>query len=845
MNPRIFLAATAIMAAVTLVFPNIDQHPRNSGASMARNAWGSTAEGAYLNPALLGVDRVPYKDILFPPLTDFGLGIWSNKLHIKPYRAWFGSYGGRDEVDVWREITEKTLRKSFRLKGLNPDQASRKMGKKLANGASIYSGAAVSLFSLSLDYFAVSMDMRMGRQITIPEGVWYMCLDDVGLLPGNKLDLSKFRYDLLWTTDLTFSTGLPVQIPALHDFFKLEHGAGGVGVKYVMGHSILRAQAETGTLIYDATSNAYNVDTRIDVQAAGTNMYDAWRMLDMESMDRGLPINGHGLGIDVGGILYNDKSSLSFNVTDLGVIFWIGNTREVTYRMQKDGLTVYDVVEGVENAEDQAKERARLEGDPEWRDATPSDDEILLNVFVRDSNEFISDSRDTLKESQGFVTVLPLAVNLSYAYTWNLSDSTVVKYLPEDITVGVNYQQQLARGPGRSFVPRLSVGAEFVTVSNWVPVRAGLILGGTERVASTLGFGINAQYWQFNFAYKAVGTPVFIATRGMQMAMGVNLKNILRSDRDKDGIKDKKDKCPTEPEDIDGFEDEDGCPDFDNDKDSIPDIKDKCPNKPEDKDGFEDEDGCPDPDNDKDSIPDLRDNCPIVPEDLDNFEDDNGCPDFDNDQDTIPDTTDKCPNQPEDYDGFEDEDGCPDLDNDKDTIPDVRDKCPNQPEDYDGFEDEDGCPDTTSKPTEKEVKALHKELLGVNFKTGSAALTKNSFKHLDYATQFLNKYSYLQYEIQGHTDAVGSKAYNLVLSAARAMSVHRYLISKGIPDSQVIAIGYGEDKPIASNRNARGRAMNRRVQFEPIKSKEDYSRLKSLEADLRQRVKKARIRGSY
>src|SRR5213075_384842 len=60
------------------------------------------------------------------------------------------------------------------------------------------------------------------------------------------------------------------------------------------------------------------------------------------------------------------------------------------------------------------------------------------------------------------------------------------------------------------------------------------------------------------------------------------------------GIVDEKDKCPTEPEDIDKFEDEDGCPDPDNDKDGVPDVNDKCPNEPETKNGFQDEDGCPD-----------------------------------------------------------------------------------------------------------------------------------------------------------------------------------------------------------------------------------------------------------
>src|SRR5580704_2843094 len=98
----------------------------------------------------------------------------------------------------------------------------------------------------------------------------------------------------------------------------------------------------------------------------------------------------------------------------------------------------------------------------------------------------------------------------------------------------------------------------------------------------------------------------------------------------------------------------------DSDGDGIPDDVDKCPNEPEDKDGFQDADGCPEPDNDHDGIPDAQDKCPNEPEDKDGFQDADGCPDPDNDQDGIPDTQDKCPDQPETKNGYQDEDGCPD-----------------------------------------------------------------------------------------------------------------------------------------------------------------------------------------
>ena len=98
-------------------------------------------------------------------------------------------------------------------------------------------------------------------------------------------------------------------------------------------------------------------------------------------------------------------------------------------------------------------------------------------------------------------------------------------------------------------------------------------------------------------------------------------------DSDGDGIMDSKDKCPNDPEDFDGFEDTDGCPENDNDKDGILDVNDDCPNKAEDMDGFEDRDGCPDLDNDQDGILDTKDDCPNEAETMNGFKDTDGCPD--------------------------------------------------------------------------------------------------------------------------------------------------------------------------------------------------------------------------
>jgi hypothetical protein len=145
-----------------------------------------------------------------------------------------------------------------------------------------------------------------------------------------------------------------------------------------------------------------------------------------------------------------------------------------------------------------------------------------------------------------------------------------------------------------------------------------LLLGASRRLTSEIGLFVAGGLGLDN----GFGTPDWRAVAGARY-------DATSGDRDGDGVIGAADRCPDEPEDKDGFQDSDGCPDPDNDGDGILDAADKCPNEAEDKDGWQDEDGCPDPDNDKDGILDAADKCPNQPEDKDGFEDEDGCPDPD------------------------------------------------------------------------------------------------------------------------------------------------------------------------------------------------------------------------
>jgi len=245
----------------------------------------------------------------------------------------------------------------------------------------------------------------------------------------------------------------------------------------------------------------------------------------------------------------------------------------------------------------------------------------------------------------------------------------------------------------------------------------------------------------------------------------------------------------------------------DHDGDGIPDAIDACPDEPEDKDGFQDEDGCPDPDNDGDGIPDAVDQCPNEAEDKDGFQDEDGCPERDNDNDGIPDAADKCPNEPEDKDGFEDDDGCPDQDNDGDGFPDNVDKCPNDPETVNGFEDDDGCPDVraTTGPEERPDRI---DLKGAPVSFDRTGKLTTAAKALLVQVAQLIRTRKLTVRAEVHV-ALGTKATGAAAVAAqkkkdkvtagkRAQAILDFLISQGVPPAQVQAVGIGSERPLGS-----------------------------------------------
>lgn len=107
-------------------------------------------------------------------------------------------------------------------------------------------------------------------------------------------------------------------------------------------------------------------------------------------------------------------------------------------------------------------------------------------------------------------------------------------------------------------------------------------------------------------------------------------------------------------------------------------------------------------------------------------------------------------------------------------------------------------------------------LNNVFFATGKAEISQSSETELKNLLNLLNNVPSLKLEIAGHTDSVGKSSSNKRLSTKRAEAVVKYLIKNGISSNRLIAKGYGEDVPVASNKTKAGRQKNRRTEFEVI-----------------------------
>lgn len=310
--------------------------------------------------------------------------------------------------------------------------------------------------------------------------------------------------------------------------------------------------------------------------------------------------------------------------------------------------------------------------------------------------------------------------------------------------------------------------------------------------AGTLNGSLGINYWfseQFGLTVQSTYKHAFedYLPKHFQHTAGVTF-TFGGTDTDGDGIYDKDDACP----EVAGLAAFNGCPDTDGD--GIQDSEDACPNEA----GLADFNGCPD--SDGDGVPDKDDNCPNTP----GLKSLAGCPDADGDG--VADGDDQCPNEA----GPAANNGCPYPDRDGDGVLDKDDQCPDKA----GTVANNGCPEV-SEAVAKQLNDYAKTIL---FDTGKTTIKFESAEILSFIAGILKEYPNSRFNIDGHTDSVGSEASNQKLSEGRAQAVVDWLSENGIERSRLVARGFGESQPIMSNNTRDGRARNRRVEINLIKN---------------------------
>ena len=325
--------------------------------------------------------------------------------------------------------------------------------------------------------------------------------------------------------------------------------------------------------------------------------------------------------------------------------------------------------------------------------------------------------------------------------------------------------------------PSLHIGGGYTWLGDNETGTANGGLGLTFWFTETVGLALQSTY---KHSFADLTPSHFQHFAGLTFKFG-------GKDTDGDGIYDKDDLCP----EVAGPKELNGCPDTDGD--GVLDKDDACV----DVAGLAAFNGCPDTDGD--GIQDSADACPDVAG-LKNL---NGCPDADGDG--IADKDDKCPTVA----GPKENGGCPWPDTDGDGVLDKDDKCP----DVKGTVANNGCPEMTQEQIVK-LNAYAKTIL---FNSGKSSFKQETFPVLQSITAILKEFPSSKFSIEGHTDSDGKDAMNQKLSEDRAGAVKNYLIENGIAADRLTSSGFGETKPIDSNKTAKGKANNRRVEVLLVK----------------------------
>ena len=365
--------------------------------------------------------------------------------------------------------------------------------------------------------------------------------------------------------------------------------------------------------------------------------------------------------------------------------------------------------------------------------------------------------------------------------------------------------EKTAGGSLRATAGHLAAGWPIPLISRLLPLtayssfsyeRRSLEFGPGVHVLDGIRTGLSVRTGISYYPVRFVGVRLYedydVASESRRFGLGLSLRFPLAPrDSDGDGVLDAADRCPNTP--LGTPVTAEGCP-RDSDGDGVIDALDRCLDTPAGTPVTAE--GCP-RDSDGDGVIDALDRCPNTPTGTPVTAE--GCPQ-DSDGDGVIDALDRCPNTPAGTPVTAE--GCP-QDSDADGVIDALDRCPDTP--------------ALTPVTAEGCRAVFAQgssftLRQVTFESARATIRPSSFPELDDLAAGLAGDPTVRVEIAGHTDATGLPATNERLSLARAEAVRQYLIEKGIAGDRLVARGYGQSRPVATNATPAGRAANRRVE---------------------------------
>lgn len=394
--------------------------------------------------------------------------------------------------------------------------------------------------------------------------------------------------------------------------------------------------------------------------------------------------------------------------------------------------------------------------------------------------------------------------NFSFGLTGSVNKINRMVVLNSDAVGSLSTHQHTVYNPGDlsyyAIDGTIKYSFQEMIKSKWLDPSAHVGGGYTffgDASAGTVNGGLGLTFWltehvgislqsTLKYSFDDERTPDVDVPTVMQHFAGLTFK-FGGKDTDGDKIYDKDDACPETP----GLKEFMGCPDTDGDK--IADKDDSCPETF----GLAEFNGCPDTDGD--GIIDNEDACPEVK----GAKIMKGCPDADGDG--VADKDDNCP----EVKGPAENAGCPWPDTDGDGVADKDDQCPTVA----GTVANNGCPEVSDEAINK-LNSYAKTIL---FNSGKSSFQKQTMPVLEAITAILKEYPSSNFMIEGHTDSQGADSLNQKLSEDRAGAVKTYLVENGIDASRLTSAGFGESKPIDSNKTSKGRANNRRVEVKLVK----------------------------